>query len=349
MKKLIRLLTYVLLSIGLFAILLWKVDLKTGMMSDAAGEWTVGLMILQNEENEFDITDKLSSNDFITIPTSSAVTGDSIYFLADPFLFRNNDTTYVFVETQPFGKSGAYICAYRISDDLGEIVYLGVALKERFHLSYPQVIEVGKEIFLIPETQGGDSSFVYKSKNFPLEWQKSGYLLSSRIKDPTLVPKDENSGNLFYAENGLLLKSTYKYDGNDIRVEDRKYVKTGTAFRPGGSPFYVNGKLYLPIQDNSDGYGTNLVAGELNPENGLIQKYFQYLLKPNKFILPFGAGMHHISSIQLEGKKIVAFDGRYLVSEKKDFNLKFFLKYNYLNIWDSIFGSSLEPWYPFNE
>jgi hypothetical protein len=318
------------------------------MMSNP-GTWTVGLMVLQEGEDEFDVYDKVNAGKFITIPTETVITEDSVSFLADPFLYRYKDTTYLFVETKPFGKKGAYICAFRITDDMKSFTYLGIALKEPFHLSYPQVIEVGNEIFLIPETQGGDSSFVYKSVNFPLEWEKSDFLLPQRIKDPTLVAKDKVSGELFYTKDGKLWKRKYGFDGNKFNLDEQEYVKTGTAFRPGGSPFYVDGKLFLPIQDTSNGYGTNLAVFELK-ENGELEKApVKYLLKPNKSIPEFAAGMHHISSIQLNKEKLVAFDGHFLVSEEKGFNPKFFVKYNYLNIWDWIFGSNLEPWYPFNE
>jgi hypothetical protein len=352
MNRLIKRIIFVFLSLSLLILLIWKADLKTGMMNNT-GTWTVGVMVLEEGEDEFDIVDKLNSNLFFKIPTKSANTGDSIYFLADPFLYRHKDTTYLFVETASYERSregkGAYICTYRISDDLKEIEYLGIALKEPFHLSYPQVIEVGKEIFLIPETQGGDSSFVYRSKSFPLEWEKSDYLLPQQIKDPTLVPKDKISGDFYYTKDGLLLRRSYIYENDNFKIGEREYVKTGTAFRPGGSPFYADGKHYLPIQDNSHGYGTNLSIRELTQSGELKKGSVEYLLTPSSNNPEFEAGMHHISSIQIDGKKIVAFDGINLLSDKRSLNFKFLIKYNYLNIWDWIFGSNLEPWYPFNE
>jgi hypothetical protein len=174
-------------------------------------------------------------------------------------------------------------------------------------------------------------------------------LLPQKIKDPTLVPKDNLNGDLYYAENGLLLKRNYSFDGNKFNLGEQEYVKTGTAFRPGGSPFYLNSKLFLPIQDNSNGYGTNLIAGELMESGGIVSGSSKYLLKPNMKLPEFAAGMHHISFSNLGSKKIVAFDGRSLVSESKSFNFKFFFKYNYLSIWDGVFGSNVKPFYPFNE
>lgn len=348
MKILNKRVSFLVLFSLIFIILLFGVDLKTGMMSDAAGEWTVGIINLEEDEDEFDVFGLLGERDFLKIPNNSAVTGDSMYFLADPFLFRNQDTTYLFVEAQPFGKSGAYICAYRISDDLQDFKYLGIALKEDFHLSYPHVLKVQNEIFMIPESQGGDSSFVYRSVNFPLEWEKFSFLLPERIKDPTLVPTDDSNGSLFYTRKGLLLSRNYEFKNNKFHLGDELYIKTGTAFRPGGSPFNLNGSVFLPIQDNSNGYGTNLMAIEIF--NGEVQSSkTNYLLKPHKEIYEFSAGMHHMSSIEIDGKKTVAIDGRFLVSDNSGFNIKFFIKYNYLNIWDHFFGSKLEPWYPFGE
>ena len=82
--------------------------------------------------------------------------------------------------------------------------FLGLALDEDFHLSYPQVFKYKNEIYMLPETQGAGKVIVYKSVDFPLKWEKHKELLDyDNIKDPTLLNHNNNL-YLFGCQNNRL-------------------------------------------------------------------------------------------------------------------------------------------------
>jgi hypothetical protein len=337
--------------LGIFVIILILLNEPFVGVLNETGGWTVGLCIVQDGETELDVLDKVRRNDFIFVPNNLAATGDSIMFQADPFLFLYESKIYLFVETKPM-EGDAYICAYRVSDNLDTVQFLGTALKEPFHLSYPQVERFGKKILMVPETQGGDSSFLYEAVDFPLGWRRIGAMLPQRIKDPTIFQMDSVSGYVFYNYRARLFKQRYCVtDAGFELYPGREYIRTGTVARPGGRPFPYAGKHILPIQDCGRGYGSALYGYPMDDEGKIIPlDTCELLLTASETHKEFRAGMHHISSLRLEGNRtIVAFDGHSLHSEESHLSLKHTVKYNFLNAWEGIFEDRLEPWYPFDD
>jgi hypothetical protein len=315
-----------------------------------SGGWSVALVNLDSTESIFDVYSKIENNQLTWINKNTVETKDSVVFLADPFLISHNDSTYLYLETQIKGR-GAYITCFYIPDNASAPVYLGVALKESFHLSYPQVIKFGDKYLMIPESQSGDSSFVYVSTKMPLDWKRNGYIYTEKIKDPTLLPINDTSGYLYYGLMGKLFKQNYIFKNSSFYLGNQEYQKTGTTFRPGGNPVVFNQKSYILVQDNSKGYGTALFAFELNKYGNInVEKEGEKVLGPSQEHAQFRAGMHHMSVLQMKnGKKIVAIDGNKLITGDKYFEILFFLKYSYLKLWDFCFGNHFVPYYPFNE
>jgi hypothetical protein len=318
-------------------------------LNHSAG-WSVALVHLDSNENPFDVYNKSEEGNLIWINENSIETDDSILFLADPFLVEYNDSIFLFIETQIVGR-GAYITSFYIPINSSEPVYMGVALKESFHLSYPQVLRINNQYLMIPESQRGDSSFVYTCKKMPLEWERVGFIYPGRIKDPTLLPVNDTAGYLYYAYKGQLFKQDYVYSQDKFILDKTEYLKTGTTFRPGGKPFSLSNQWYIPLQDNSAGYGTALYAYQID-EFGKTKssKTARLLLSASNKHEAFNAGMHHMCVLELSnGKKLVAIDGNNLVKKQRYFDIQFFLKYTYLKIWDSFVGNKSQPYYPFND
>ncbi len=90
-------------------------------------------------------------------------------FVADPFLYRYNEKDYCFVEEYDFSLNKGHISVYEINKQ-GE-KYIGKALSENFHLSYPNVFDFNGEIYMIPESSAAKEIRLYKCLNFPLKWQ----------------------------------------------------------------------------------------------------------------------------------------------------------------------------------
>jgi hypothetical protein len=344
MKK-IKIVSIALVLLFFITILVIKDDLI--WKHDDSGGWTVGLVKLNRGDNEFDIFSKIENGDVLKIDKSDVKIEDSVIFLADPFLFKHNDSMFLFVETQIKGR-GAIITAFYINN-LGKPQFLGTALREPFHLSYPQIVKFGNDIFMIPESQAGDSSFVYQCVSMPLVWRRVGNIYPSRIKDPTIWKKTDTSGYLYFGQKGKLYKSDLLFVGGRFKIGEKVYVKTGTAMRPGGRILKKDSITWLTLQDNTRGYGTSLMVYPLM-DNGQINREIEpkMVLTTSKVHSEFSHGMHHYCLDTLSKDEfLVAVDGNNKVSNALKMNV--LVKYNYLNLWDFVFGDSREPWYPFNE
>ena len=111
---------------------------------------------------------------------------DSTQFLADPFFIKVKDTFYLFFEHKKTKKDHAEI-GLLTSIDGKKYTYQGTVLKEKFHLSYPQVFEYKKNYYMIPESQGSNQVLLYKARRFPYDWKVCDTLLKDiKLKDQRL-------------------------------------------------------------------------------------------------------------------------------------------------------------------
>ncbi len=98
------------------------------------------------------------------------------HFLADPFIVKEGDRDYCFVEDWCFKKGKASISVYELKEDRAE--RLGDAIVEPFHLSYPYPFRVGGKLFICPESRNSGDIRVYECEEFPLRWKLSKVLMS---------------------------------------------------------------------------------------------------------------------------------------------------------------------------
>jgi hypothetical protein len=195
-----------------------------------------------------------------------------IEFIADPFLFVHDDELFLFFEEKQTTSKG-YIKAYK-TNDLKLWKDCGIILKEKFHLSYPNVFKVGVDIFMIPEAAESQKILLYKSINFPYDWIVFHELIpfNGRFVDSSIYLENgiyylfttevlvDNSGNrgykllLYYSES--LTDQWVEHPASPLS-EDMKNA------RGAGSIFKFNNKLYRPAQDCSDIYGENYSIYEI--------------------------------------------------------------------------------------
>jgi hypothetical protein len=90
-------------------------------------------------------------------------------FWADPFLYRFNGKTYCFVEDYFYSTGRGTISVLEVSGE--RVEYIGNALEEKFHLSFPFIFNYGGQIYMCPETSGSKQIRVYKAVSFPLRWE----------------------------------------------------------------------------------------------------------------------------------------------------------------------------------
>lgn len=90
-------------------------------------------------------------------------------FFADPFIWCEKGEHYCFVEDYDYKKKRACISVLKISKIGYE--FLGIAIEEPFHLSYPYIFSDGDNLYMCPETAGVKEIRLYKCVKFPLCWK----------------------------------------------------------------------------------------------------------------------------------------------------------------------------------
>lgn len=261
--------------------------------------------------------EKTSTSSMITYRSVTDVIAEGV---ADPFLFEQDSTFYLFFEvvnTEPV-KQGDIGCAS--STDGVHWTYHKVVLNEPFHLSYPQVFAWEGEIWMVPETNQTSTVRLYRAVNFPDEWEFDRTLLDERIADPSLLhhegnwylfgatnPADHwNTTRLFVAPE--LVGPWVEHPSSPVHSGDNNYS------RPGGRVLTIDGSIFRFVQDGVPKYGRQLFAFEISR---LTPKVIEESLHSEDPVLTAGAraygtkGMHHLDAVQLpSGKWLCAIDGK---------------------------------------
>jgi hypothetical protein len=93
------------------------------------------------------------------------------HYLADPFLFQHEGTTWLFAEDYSYATGrGSLVCAQ--IGDTGPIGPWRTALDLPFHLSFPLIFAHDGEIYLIPESQAAGRVDLYRCDDFPCRWSR---------------------------------------------------------------------------------------------------------------------------------------------------------------------------------
>ena len=116
-------------------------------------------------------------------------------FLADPFVINYNNNRVIFVEDYDFRSKKGKISAYKIG--INGHKEIGVALEEKFHLSYPFLIKSNENLFMVPETHETKDIRIYKCIEFPLKWKLHKILMKDVSAADTNIFKFNNKYWLF--------------------------------------------------------------------------------------------------------------------------------------------------------
>lgn len=91
------------------------------------------------------------------------------HYLADPFLITRDGTNFCYVEDYDEVTERGRITVYALGSRSAN--YVGVALEESFHLSYPYLFEYAGDLYMCPETSENWDIRIYKCVDFPLRWE----------------------------------------------------------------------------------------------------------------------------------------------------------------------------------
>ena len=185
-------------------------------------------------------------------------------FWADPFILKQGDRYYVFIEELPYKTNRGHIACIILDED-GNLLENRPILEKPYHLSYPFIFEYDGTLYMVPETGANSTIDSYRCVSFPFKWEYHKTLMSNiEAKDATLkqysrkwwlfvTVREHKQGStwdqlsIFWADTPLTDEWT-PHPLNPV-VND---VRTA---RPAGHIFSQNGNLIRPSQDCSVRYG----------------------------------------------------------------------------------------------
>jgi hypothetical protein len=225
-------------------------------------------------------------------------------FSADPFLISSEIGEFLFVEEFSYAQKKAHIAVYDVSKSTPK--RLGVALNEDFHLSFPYVFEYDNDFYMCPETIASRQVRLYKSTNFPLDWELHSVLLNDVCAadpliffdngkfwllvniDPKCSGDSHSMLSVFYSDN-LHSKSWLQSESNPVLFD-------ASCARNGGLICTNESKLRFGQFQGFNLYGEGLRAFEITKINqGEYREVEVSLPKPD--IGSTYLGTHHLSSI----------------------------------------------------
>jgi hypothetical protein len=182
---------------------------------------------------------------------------------ADPFFLRRGDQITLLVEELNPADNCGRIAARVIEG--GRIVPLGTVIEERFHSSYPCLVQSHGQIYCVPEQAESKSIMLYRAIDFPRRWERLGPLLPGvEAVDSTLFQHGgywwlaytdasiDRNGRLMLWYASELTGRWQPHALNPVKIDPR-------CSRGAGPVFVYRGALIRPSQDCSVTYGAKVV------------------------------------------------------------------------------------------
>ncbi|KAJ6323073.1 hypothetical protein OIU77_012828 [Salix suchowensis] len=245
-------------------------------------------------------------------------------FVADPFLYVQGDTLFLFYETKNSITMQGDIGVAKSTDKGATWQQLGIALDEDWHLSYPYVFNYLGQIYMLPESSQKGELRLYRALNFPLQWTLEKVLIKKPLVDSFIINHageywlfgSDHSG-IGTRKNGQLeiwcssspLGPWKPHKKNPIYNVDKS-----VGARNGGRPFVYDGNLYRVGQDCGETYGRQVRIFKIEV---LTKDDYKEVEVPLGFEEPSkgrnawnGARYHHLDVQHLtSGKWIAVMDG----------------------------------------
>jgi len=214
-------------------------------------------------------------------------------FWGDPFIMKSEHRQFVFFEEYVYktGKGHISVVEMNIDNTCSDPVTL---LERQYHLSYPFVFEWEESFYMIPETSSNKTVELYKSKDFPFEWEFVMNLMENIILiDATLVYSDGKwwmFGNTNFhpftsLNDQLVLFYSDSLISNKWQAHPQNPVVTDISnCRPAGKIFRIYNDLYRPAQNNaSQQYGYALKLNKIITLTAIEYKEEEvFEIKPDK-------------------------------------------------------------------
>jgi len=248
------------------------------------------------------------------ILTKFDVTDVKASFVADPFIIKEQDSYYLFMEVKSKRARDIGEIAVAHGPGLDRLRYDRIVLREDFHLSFPHVFKWEGAFYMLPESGADRRLRLYRAKHFPYDWELDRVLLQGKkFADPALFRHDglwwlfvsdeeQKSLEIYYSK---ALHGPYTpHAGNPFYSGDKR------RYRNAGNILRYEGRLLRFAQDCSRYYGEKVDAYEITR---LDPDHFE--AQPVKTLLrPGGRGwnarqMHQVDYLYAHGKWYAVVDG----------------------------------------
>ncbi|MGI3451668.1 hypothetical protein C3433_06860 [Citrobacter freundii] len=235
-------------------------------------------------------------------------------FQADPFIIEKDDKLYVFYEAFSFRNSkGTLRC--RVLDR--ELVELDDVRLEGFddlmcHLSFPFLIHINDQLFMIPESSERKEVILFQSVEFPARWKKIKVLISdTAVTDSVFLSLNESCYLLSTTmDNEIVIHSADHIYGQWQRITPSLKV-SNHHHRGAGTPCLANNKIYFLTQEcTPEVYGKSIYIKELNKLNNAI--FDESLIEKINASINHSDGVHTLN-----------FSNNYIVYDTKIYKFSF--------------------------
>lgn len=215
------------------------------------------------------------------------------YWAADPFVFEYDDETYIFAELYDYIRRRGIIGYCKLMENRAS--KWKPVIVEDYHLSFPNIIKCGNDIFLMPESSAKRSLYVYRAIEFPNKWEKY-QILRENVKYVDTIPISDTDKMLTYRIGDKYGYTLCCLDKNDSEKDKVLDLSCAERRRPAGNAFLYNQKPIRPAQDCVDDYGKGIIFYQYSLEHeNKYQEHEIETIYPNQLTLSrriFLDGMH---------------------------------------------------------
>lgn len=195
-------------------------------------------------------------------------------FQADPFIVEKADKLYVFYEAFSFRNSKGTLRCRVLDRELTEIddVKLEGFDDLRCHLSFPFLIHINDQLFMIPESSERKEVILFQSVEFPSRWKKIKVLISdTELTDNVFLTINETCYLLSTTmDNEIIIHSAENIFGEWQRIAPSLKV-SNHHHRGAGAPYLVDNKMYFLTQEcTPETYGKSIYIKELVALNDTV-------------------------------------------------------------------------------
>jgi hypothetical protein len=186
--------------------------------------------------------------------------------MADPFLWEAGGTHYLLFEEVAAGQLRGRLACVEVLQD-GSFSEMKIILDRPYHLSYPCVVPLNGDLFLLPETADANRVDLYRFSRFPWEME----LVSSPIEGVALVdttPVFMDDHWYFFTTTPEPFMETLLFSATRLEgpwsLHPCNPVSTSVrSCRSAGQLFWRGGRLFRPTQDCSVRYGYAIAVNEV--------------------------------------------------------------------------------------